>query len=120
MSASVAGTWTLHFAWNVWQDKPISPKYYSETITFNDNGTFSGKAGDGHWSVTNGAFTMNYNNPGGQPNTYTGNIIGYAMLGTMQITYSFSQSSGWWYAVKNDIPVGAPSDDVEEETQKPF
>lgn len=90
--SQIVGAWTLYFAWN-------EQTYHSAPITFNQNGTTSDGA---HWSLSDNQISWAYDN---SENVYSGVIEGYAMVGTMS-----GFGSGWFYAVKNDIPRAATAD----------
>ncbi len=99
---TIEGTWTVYYTWLTSQPA----EYYSIDITFNADGTLTQKnSSGGTWtSGANGAMSWAYKvtNPGASPITYSGNIIGYAMLGKMTGCWY----GGWWYAVKKDYPYG--------------
>ncbi len=91
----IEGKWYLYFAWKV-ADK--TQRYYKAEIDFLPNGTTSDGAS---WTENGESIEWKYENKYNH-NTYTGTQIGYAMVGKM----SGSFEGGWWYAVKEDIPMG--------------
>lgn len=85
--ANIIGTWDYYYDWGNYGN------YAKTSITFDNNGTFTtGQGSSGNWTLLDGSIVFIY--PNGC--TYSGNVCGYAMVGTMN-------SLGCWYAVHQTI-----------------
>ena len=81
------GSWTLYFDWN------CDGSYFSTTITYNNDGTFS-TGSTGNWIQTEGMALWRYTSG----TAYGGNGTGEAKVGIMS---TFSTLEGCWYTIKN-------------------
>lgn len=86
-SLSSSGTWILHYSWG------STNNYNQTTITFNNNGTFSGTS-TGKWVQQEGTFLWMYDSG---PAIYGGTLDGNVGVGAMS---TFGGANGCWYFVK--------------------
>ena len=87
----VVGKWILFYDWNCDGD------YCQVEITFNSNGTLSSPPAHGKWVQVEGMISWQYDN---MTTTYSGNIVGNAMVGLMS---TFTGWNGCWYATKTVV-----------------
>ena len=85
--SSIYGTWTLYYDWS------CSGSPSSTSITFKNNGTFSGSAGSGNWSFAGDSIVFKFSSG----TTYTGIEYSKTMKGR---STTYNSSYGCWTATK--------------------
>jgi hypothetical protein len=90
---AIPGNWQLHFDWN------SDGSYSTESMTFNNDGTWNSSGGfSGRWVHVEGMFILNFSTSG---TIYTGLVASSSVTGNMT---TFGTGDGSWYMVKAGAP----------------
>jgi hypothetical protein len=102
----VSGSFILHFSWG------CSNTYSQLSITFNNNGTFSGPL-PGKWVQQDGTLLLSFD---GGPAKYGGTVDGNVGSGASS---TFTGTNGCWYLTKQGT-VGIMAAEAAAGPKQPF